>query len=141
MNVGFYILCLILMLPLAGLTAFAALLESLTRFGFWTTLGAIVTPLFDPLGEGIWGALALIAGIGLVGTGFFSRTRALGFTLIAVFAVGAVAFILYVFPGERNWDVLIVLSPSVFGFALSIYCAYRTFRKGPYTPQMVQAKA
>jgi len=134
MNVGFYILCLILMLPLAGLTAFAALLESLTRFGFWTTLGAIVTPLFDPLGEGIWGALALIAGIGLVGTGFFSRTRALGFTLIAVFAVGAVA-------GERNWDVLIVLSPSVFGFALSIYCAYRTFRKGPYTPQMVQAKA
>lgn len=128
MNVGFYILCLILMLPLAGLTAFALLIESLTKLGFWATLGIVFSPLYDPLGAGIVPILSVLCGLGILTLGFFRRTRAAGFIVLAVLAAAATAFLFYAFPKDGPGDILFLISPSIAGIGLSAYCAARTLR-------------
>lgn len=113
MDVGYYLLCLILMLPLAAVTAFAALIESITKFGFWTTFGVGFTSLLDPLGDGI----CAYAAMGLLPA------------LAATAAVAAVAFVLWVAPRGIEWGLVWILSPSLAGLALSTYCALRSFGK------------
>ena len=139
MNVGYYILCLILMLPLAGVTAFGLLIESLTKLGVWATLGIVFSPLYDPLGDGIWTIFGILGVLAVLAPGFFQRTRAAGFIILAIAAAACVGFIFYAFPAERDGGVLIILSPSIAGVALSIYCAVRTLRPAPQPVYRAQA--
>jgi hypothetical protein len=128
MNVGYFLLCLILMLPLAGLTLFGALIESFVKLGFWTTLELIFATIFDPMGKGIWGIMILFSVAGVVAAGFSAKTRPAGFALVSVLSIAAYAFIYYAFPADRDWGVLWVLSPSIAGSVLSAYCAAKSFQ-------------
>ena len=128
MNVGYYILCLILMIPLAAVTAFAALIESMAKIGFWTTLWRVFAPLLDPLGAGIWG-IALILGLGAaVVMGFFPKGRRFGFLFLVATSAASFAFLLATSPEQFDGGLLLILSPSIAGLALSGHCAVRSFR-------------
>jgi hypothetical protein len=117
MHVGYYILCLVLMLPLVAVTAFAALIESMANIGFWKTLVMGLGMLFDPLGDGFWADAALLGVLVLGSAGFFPGLRPFGF-----------AFLALVSPRGVEWGLVWLLSPSIAGLALSAYCALRSFR-------------
>jgi hypothetical protein len=128
MHVGYYILCLVLMLPLVAVTAFAALIESMANIGFWKTLVMGLGMLFDPLGDGFWADAALLGVLVLGSAGFVPGLRPFGVAFLAVAAGLAVTFVLLVSPRGVEWGLVWLLSPSIAGLALSAYCALRSFR-------------
>lgn len=128
MHVGYYILCLVLMLPLAAVTAFAALIESMVKLGFWKTLVLGLGMLFDPLGDGFWADTALLGMLVLGSAGFFPGLRPFGFAFLAVAAGLAATFVLLVSPRGVVWGLVWLLLPSIAGFGLSVYCALRSFK-------------
>jgi hypothetical protein len=128
MHVGYYILCLVLMVPLAAVTAFAALIESMVKLGFWKTLVLGLGMLFDPLEDGFRADAALLCGLVLSSAGFFPSFRPFGFAFLAVAAGLAVTFVLLVSPRGVEWGLVWLLLPSIAGFGLSVYCALRSFK-------------
>ena len=128
MNAGYYILCLILMLPLAALTAFAGVLESCWKKGFFTTFVALLGVVFDPLGEGVWFLVLLAVLASLAIAGLFPSSRPAGFALIAILGAAAGVLLCSMVPHGLRWVLMWVLSPSLAGFGLSVYCALRSFR-------------
>ena len=67
MNAALYFLCLVLLLPMAAMATLGLLVDSLANFGLWEVFKTLASPLYDPLGKGIWVVLLLLGGWALAG--------------------------------------------------------------------------
>lgn len=128
MNAGKYCLCLMLMLPLAALTVYVALFESIEKIGLWKTLDVVSAPLADPLGEGRLGFAVILGMSAATFAGFSRRGRTFGFVFLSVAGAASFLFLLLTAADLLDMVVLLILSPSIAGLALSSRCAVRSFR-------------
>jgi len=129
-----YLLCLILMMPAFGLTAFvtAFLLIAAGPKEGWTTLikglAFFGAGIVEPLRYG-WRIVALLAVIGfLVSAGAIPSLRTLSFQGLALLGILCAGFCLYVAAQQDGYNVinaLIVLSPSLASIAACVWCSIR----------------
>lgn len=125
MNIVLYALCMVLLLPVAGLAAFALMIESLAAFGVWSVFRTLFFAVGDPLGEGLPGVavMAMLAGLGLAG--LFDQTRQAGFACLAAGGTACGIYVLHRYAGFRDGGAIAILLPSLGGICLSAFFAVR----------------
>jgi hypothetical protein len=128
MSVLIYFVCLVLLLPVAGIAAYGFLIDSLVNFGPWEVIKTLFAPLYDPLGKGIWIILFFLGLLGLGGAAFFPAARPFGFGAIAAIGVLCGIYVVKVYPNDWDWGSLALFFPSIVGVVLSTYCLVRPLR-------------
>ena len=128
MNVLLYLICLVLLLPVAAIAAYGFLIDSLVHFGLWEGFKMLVAPIFDPFGKGIWFYLLFLGLLCLGGAGFFPASRPYGFGAIAAIGILCSVYIVKVYPNDWALESMVLFIPSLVGVALSIYCVVRPIR-------------
>jgi hypothetical protein len=128
MNVVLYLICLVLLLPVAALAAYGFLIDSLVQFGLWEVFKMLFAPIYDPFGKGIWIFLFSLGLLGLGGAGFFPASRPYGFGAIAAIGILSSVYIVKVYPNDWAFESFVLFIPSLVGVALSIYCVVRPVR-------------
>ncbi len=120
-----YALCMILLLPVAGLAAFAMVIESLAAFGVWRVFRTVFFAVGDPLGDGLPGVAALLLAGGLGLAGLFDQTRQAGFACLAAGGTACGIYVLYRYHGFWDGGAIAILLPSLGGICLSAFFAAR----------------
>ena len=120
-----YFSTLVLMLPIAGLAAFGALINSLTKFGLWAVIKVILAPLYDPFGRGLWILVFLLGFVGLCAAGLFPEARPYG--LGAIITGGAACSLYVFFSYPRPWEPgsFFFFVPSTLGIGIGVYSLIR----------------
>jgi hypothetical protein len=129
-----YLLCLLLMVPAFGLTAFIItilLLAAGPKEGWSVLFNGLAffgAGLVEPLRYG-WRIVALLAVIGLfLGAGAIPALRTLSFQALALMGTLCAVFCLYQAAQQDGYNVinaLIVLSPSLAGIGACIWFALK----------------
>jgi hypothetical protein len=138
-----YLLCLALLVPVTGYTAFVLFTEAWNRFGFSAVTDRVFATVFDPVGEGIWGVGLVIAGGILLAAGFSDSARPVAFAALATFGTAFTVFlgVALVRAGQFDWPLLLFLVPTVPGIVLSAKFAWQSpWREtipGPSAPKQV----
>jgi hypothetical protein len=116
---------MILLLPVAGLAAFALVIDSLAAFGVWRVFWTLFVALGEPLGRGLPGVavLAMLAGLGLAG--LFDQTRQTGFACMAAAGTACGIYVLRRYSGFWDAGSIAILLPSLAGVCLSAFFAAR----------------
>jgi hypothetical protein len=124
-NIVLYALCMLLLLPVAGLAAFALVIESLAAFGVWSVFRTLFFAVGDPLGDGLPGVtvLAVLAGLGMAG--LFDQTRQAGFACMAAAGTACGIYVLRRYTGFWDAGAIAILLPSLAGICLSAFFAAR----------------
>jgi len=122
MIVTLYFLTLALLFPIAGLTVFGCLIESIVKFGLWNVFKTVFAPLYDPFGRGIWILLTVFGFIGLCAAGLFPESRPYGLAVMGLSGILCSTFVFKVFP--RPWEPgsYFLFLPGLGGIGLSIFC-------------------
>ena len=128
MNAALYFRCLVLLLPIAAMAVFGLLIDLLANFGRWEVFKTPASPLYDPLGKGIWVVLLLLGLLGLGGAGFIPAARPFGFGGIAAIGILCCAFVVKVYPNDWGFGSVLLFIPSLDSIALSMYCVVRPSR-------------
>ena len=128
MNVVLYFVCLLLLLPMAGLAAFGFVIDSLAHAGLWAVIKIALAPLFEPFGRGLWLYLGLLSLGGLCITGFLPAARPYGFGAIAAIGIGCAVYVLRVYPNDWAHGPIAFFLPTLISVGVSISCIVRPLR-------------
>jgi hypothetical protein len=125
-----YVLCLALLSPVMGFSAFVIFMESWNRYGFITVTDRILATVLDPLGDGRWGVALVGTLTFLLGSGFFATTRTVAFAALATLGIAFTVFLGAAMTNTRNfeWPVFLLLVPTLPAIALSAGAARRSYR-------------